>query len=157
RVTRHGHSTEGKGTLRIAHDGKTHSLHREASAGERGRLRVDELDWGTRSDERLQTLLKGTSESMFENIFAIGLSELQELATLDGDEVARHIYGLSLGPDGERILSAGRHCEQQRSLLLTDDSDAGEVVELAQKLTRIDQQLAELGSASHKHLHLRSE
>src|SRR5690606_4611430 len=85
RVTRHGHSTEGKGTLRIAHDGKTHSLHREASAGERGRLRVDELDWGTRSDERLQTLLKGTSESMFENIFAIGLSELQELATLDGD------------------------------------------------------------------------
>jgi uncharacterized protein YhaN len=157
RVTRHGHSTEAKGSLRITHDGHAHSIDREADAGQRGRLRVDQLDWGTISQERVKSFLNGTSEEMFENIFAIGLSELQELATLDADEVARHIYGLSLGPDGERILRASRQFERQRALLLSDDHSAGEVVELAQKLARIDQQLAELASTTQKHQHLRSE
>jgi uncharacterized protein YhaN len=157
RVTRHGHSTEGKGSLRITHGGSTHIISREADVGQRGRVRVDQLDWGTLSQERVKSILNGTSEEMFENIFAIGLSELQELATLDGDEVARHIYGLSLGPDGERILRAGRQFEQQRRLLLSDDHAAGEVVELAQKLAKIDQQLGELGSTSQKYQHLHGE
>lgn len=156
-ISRQGLSTEGKGALRITHNGHEHTVSREADAGQRGRVRVDDLDWGTLSEDRVSAFLGGTSESMFENLFAIGLQELQELATLDGDEVAEHIYGLSLGPDGERILKAREEFQRERALLISDDHKSGEVVEWALRMAEVDRDLAELGDVSDKHQHLHGE
>ena len=156
-ITRHGLSTHAKGALNVAHDGQEHLIAREADAGQTGRVRIDQCDWGSESEERIASLLSEVSESMFENVFAVGLSELQELATLDGEEVAQHIYGLSLGMDGERILRAHRSFEKERALVVSDDHKEGEAVELAQRIAEIDGLLADSNGASDRHRLLQSE
>ncbi len=148
---------QAQGSLRIIHDGREHIIRREARGGERGRARFDELDWGTASEARIRQVVGDTPESLYENIFAIGLCELQELAVLDAEDVARHIYGMSLGPDGERILRARGAFEKQRQRLLSDDRKAGELVRLAGRLEELDRELADLGDASQKHQLLRAE
>ncbi len=149
--------SHAQGSLRIIHDGREHTLRREASGGERGRARFDDLDWGSPSEARIRQVVGETPESLYENIFAIGLSELQELAVLDAEDVAQHIYGMSLGPEGERILRARGSFEKQRQRLLSDDRKAGELVQLARRLEELDRELAGLGDVSQKHQHLRAE
>jgi len=156
-ITRHGLSTEGRGALSILQGGEEHIIRREAEAGQRGRLRVDQFAWGQQSEQTLKDFLGDTDEQMFENIFAIGLSELQELATLSGDEVANHIYGLSLGLEGERILAAGQDFDLARSRLINDDHTSGELVDLAQRLEEIDRQLADTDGIAGKHRRLHDE
>ncbi|MBX3437101.1 MAG: AAA family ATPase [Planctomycetaceae bacterium] len=152
-----GTSGAAQGEIRIVHDGQSHTIRREAEPGQRGRARFDDLDWGAVSEARIRQVVRDTTESVYQNVFAIGLSELQELATLDADEVAEHIYRLSLGPEGERILRARGEFERQRRRLLTDDRKAGELVTLSLRLEEIDRSLADLGDLSHKHQHLRAE
>jgi len=50
--------------------------------------------------EELNKILAGISERFYENVYAIGLDELQALRTLEEEEVKNHIYGagLELGP-----------------------------------------------------------
>ncbi len=162
---RNGHATgsqtdapgNAQGALHIIHEGREHIIRREARGGERGRAQFDELAWGTASEARIRQVVGDTSESLYENIFAIGLSELQELAVLDAEDVAQHIYGMSLGPEGERILRARSSFEKQRQRLLSDDRKAGELVRLASRLEELDRELAGLGDVSQKHQLLRAE
>ncbi len=78
----------------------------------------------------MKNLLGGITEPVYENIFAIGLNELQELATLDGEEVARYIYGISLGPDGERILKAYNNSEVDSKHLFDETKKDGHLLKL---------------------------
>ncbi len=147
----------GQGGLRIRLDGQEHLLRRESQSGNRGRLRLDKLDWGTPSQQKLSPMLSGITESLYERIFAIGLSELQELATLDGEDVAQQIFGISLGPEGQRILQAREALDQQRTQLVRDDRKAGELVTLARRLEALDRQLAGMNGSSRRHRELRDE
>lgn len=46
--------------------------------------------------EELNRILGGISEKFYENVYAIGLDELQALKTLEEEEVKNHIYGAGL-------------------------------------------------------------
>ena len=63
----------------------------------------------------LSTLLSGVDDAIFRNVFAVGLNEMQQLATLSDTEAAHQLYGLASGADRVSIsdvvreLTAGRH------------------------------------------------
>ncbi len=99
----------------------------------------------------MKNLLGGITEPVYENIFAIGLNELQELATLDGEEVARYIYGISLGPDGERILKAYNNSENDSKHLFDETKKDGHLLKLVRDLDAVDRELANLGDPSRKY------
>ena len=92
----------GRETLQIT--------RRRNDRGEVG-LSVNIGDRVVPAEDTLQDLLAGTSRSVFQNVFAIGLHELQQLASLQSDDIAERLYGMSLGADGRRLLS----CLQQTS------------------------------------------
>lgn len=46
---------------------------------------------------KLGSLLRNTTETLYENIFAFGLEELQRLDTLQAEDVAGHIYSAGMG------------------------------------------------------------
>ncbi len=46
---------------------------------------------------KLDTLLRSTTETLYENVFAFGLEELQRLDTLQTEDVAGHIYSAGMG------------------------------------------------------------
>ena len=88
-----------EGSLIVDERGKQFEIRRGAQRGTRGLVSMPGSDAGTSDEELLSRLLAETDEQVFQHVFAIGLQELQELATLHDGDVAHHIYGMTLGPD----------------------------------------------------------
>lgn len=139
------------GALRIEKAGREHLVRRISSPGTRGRLLIDGVEDPIKTESLMKNLLGGITEPIYENIFAIGLNELQELATLDGEEVARHIYGISLGIDGERILKAYTGSENDGKFLLDETGREGKLLGLVRDLDAVDRELVALGDPSRKY------
>jgi uncharacterized protein YhaN len=76
------------------------------------------LSDGTRGgEELLRPLIGGVSGEQYRSVFAFGLTELQELRTLQSEEVSVFLYSAGLGIDGRAILAAERSLVQQMEQL----------------------------------------
>ncbi len=144
-------STAGwDGTIHAEIDGVPHVLRRfcEPGADPRGRLTVTDSSGDVHGEEWLHDRLGGLSEALYRNVYALGIYELQELATLEHDDVAAHVHGVSLGPAGRRFLTAADAAEESAAGLLTLDAhDApvgGRIAELMRRRDRLDAKLAAL-------------
>ncbi|WP_299469237.1 DUF4332 domain-containing protein [uncultured Gimesia sp.] len=143
--------------LDIQHKGQHYEIRRQTSAQGRGNFSFQGESRGISSQDLLTSLHAGVNESVYENVFAIGLNELQELGTLHGDQVAQHIYGLSLGPEGQAILDASGRLNQSRQKLLSRDCKTGKLAELYQQLDRVNLELAGLEQQAQRFFNLSSE
>jgi uncharacterized protein YhaN len=132
-------------------------LRRESEFGTRGRVTLTHGSDGPVSPALLQELLRGISEAVYEHIFAVGLDELQQLATLQDEDVARHVFDMTLGPDGERVVAACRTAELFRSQLWDEAHDSGEMRILARELDEIDRGIAALGDPLADYRRLQSD
>ena len=131
-------------------DGPDHYvLRRESKLGSRGLLSATCNASVLIPEDALNRLLHGVTADVYEHIFAVGLTELQELATLEGEEVAERIYEMSLGRDGERIVSAWERAERARQKLLDPEREAGHLVDLSRRIEELDRKIEE-GEASQK-------
>lgn len=103
-----------------------------------GTVKVTFPDGSVGGEEELSLILGGISSELFRVLFAFGLTELQELRTLQKDEIGSYLYsaGLGISPsvmiDGERKLTArierlykprGKNQEINMKLKSLDDVD----------------------------------
>ena len=116
-----------RGAVRCEHGGRTWRIHRRAELAGRGRLRISGGQEGIDKDAALDNILSGTSEDVYADIFAVGVRELQQLATLGTNQVAEYIYGLSLGPQGRQILDALADVKERRTSMFGDDNRSGRI------------------------------
>ena len=114
-----------KGALRCDHGGRTWRVSRTAHAKNRGSLRISGGPDEQSHDESMHQLLTATDESIFSDVFAVGVRELQQLSTLGSSQVAEYIYGLSLGPQGRQLLDALGDVKARRSALFSDSGKEG--------------------------------
>src|SRR5207253_2221071 len=64
------------------------------------------------SDESaLERLLGGTTKTLYHNVFAFGLDELEQFHTLEDSEIATHISGAGLGIGASRWTSVQKDLE----------------------------------------------
>jgi len=145
-------SWEGK--LRVEVQGREYEIHRVSDRGTRGLVSVVGTDREQPAESLLAELLHRTDESLFENVFAVGLNELQELATLQGDEVARHIYGLTLGPTGRKLLEATAVVERERQALFDATSRSGRLADLLEREQTLRDEIAARHSLREEHTEL---
>ena len=114
------------GTLHVELGGSPFRLRRiSKSAADRGELTVTGPDGESHDERWLHAELGGATEDLYRNVFAVGIYELQEMATLQSDAVAEKIYGASLGPHGNRFLDAARSAAEGRDALLRLGDDGG--------------------------------
>lgn len=151
-------SSQG-GFLQVQHQQESWLVHRAGQPGSRGlvtaRLAESTGEVRTRDGSALVSdLVDGVSESVYENIFAIGLYELQELATLDGAEVARQIYSLSLGLDGRRLIALMDEVRERRDELLDAVRGTGRLAELYDDIAQLDSQLEQRAGTRRRHTQL---
>lgn len=66
----------------------------------------------------LERLLAGVNETVYNNVFAIGLHEIQELSGLDATEAARELYKLASGVDRVSLIDVMQQLEHKRAELL---------------------------------------
>lgn len=143
-----------RGSLRCEHAGRTWRVTRKAHETTRGSLRIsgepDQLD----RRQAMSLLLADTDESVFSDVFAVGVRELQQLSTLGNQQVAEYIYGLSLGPQGRRLLDALGDIRSRRSAIFGDGGREGQLPDLFGKYAELSVSPIRKGQAREQHARL---
>ena len=97
-----------------------------------GNLSIESLDGGLQGRHLLPTLLCGVDDAIFRNVFAVGLSEMQHLATLSDTEAAQQLYGLAAGADRVSVSQVSRALQAARQRQL-DPNAAQSITELLRR------------------------
>ncbi|MAG94398.1 MAG: hypothetical protein CMJ48_11700 [Planctomycetaceae bacterium] len=139
------------GMLTIEHEGELYEIRRASHDGSPGLVSVTSTGTERPGEEVLSELLHGTDEKLFESVFAFGLHELQELATLHEDDIAGHIYGSSLGPEGRRLLEISRKADRERVRLGGKSEESGRLQELLERESGLTKAVAEAGGKLVRH------
>lgn len=87
-------------------------------------------------EDYLQRVLYGVDETIFNHVFAIGLQEIQELATLDGTDAAKQLYKLASGVDRVSLIDVMHDLEDRRRHILDVEANPEEPSLLAELWTR---------------------
>jgi uncharacterized protein YhaN len=69
------------------------------------------------ADAELNSLLAGMTRTLYHNVFAFGLEELEQFHTLQDSEIAQHISGAALGIGASRWSAVQRDLEARQSSL----------------------------------------
>ena len=105
-------ATHGGALLLILRDSRTVRLQRvdapdaQGKRPSRGNVQVTLEDGTGGGEELLRRLIGDTTEDVFRNIYAFGLTELQELRTLQSDELSGYLFHAGLGVNGTAVLEA---------------------------------------------------
>lgn len=128
------------GSLTVEHQGQTFQIHRTGYPNEPGLMSISGVDAGTRTARLLEEMVSGTDGKLFESVFAVGLPELQQFATLHEDEVARHLYGMTLGPQGALLMELPGRVQQELSSLWDAQHQSGRILQLLKHRDELNRQ-----------------
>jgi uncharacterized protein YhaN len=115
-----------------------------ATGGKRasaGLVKVTLADGTTGGEELLNTLLGGLSADLYRSLFAFGLTELQELRSLQTDELSGYLYSAGLGVSGSAIMEAERKLTAQADGLYRPRGRNQEMNRLLKELEGLEQSL----------------
>ncbi|MBI9074698.1 MAG: AAA family ATPase [Desulfatibacillum sp.] len=132
------------GSLILASDNGPIVLNRSPGA-HGGNISLSYPDGTKGTGDDLQRLLAGATPTLFNNVYAFGLSELQTIQSLTNEEVASALYGASLGA-GVRSLAAARKQISQRQGDLFKPT--GKKPEINQKISEFKENAALITQAA---------
>lgn len=126
---------------RLLEDGDEHIL---------GRPVIVSGNNGSRQGQHLlNVLLSGIDESIFNNVFAVGIRELQELATLDDTQAAEQLYNLASGVDRVSLVEVMRALDSQRAAIWGPD-ETNQLTTLVAARNRLQGNVDELQRQTHR-------
>jgi uncharacterized protein YhaN len=135
------------GAMRVSGPGGGYEIARRATLNDPsivGQLTVTSSDGITQGQHRLTSLLGSVDESIFTNVFAIGLRELQELSTLDDTAAADELYKLSSGLDRVSLVDVMRQLKSARGSIVTTSADSGQMSSMLAKREKLRDELEQL-------------
>ena len=110
---------------------------------------------GTRGGEStLSELLSGTDEKTFNRLFAIGLTEMQQLGTLSDTDAAALLFRLSAGLDRVSLVDSLAALEQSRRRLLTFDGTPCKIRQLVDRRDQLREEIDGFGQLLDRHARL---
>jgi len=129
----------------------------EADASEAEQLVLSAAD-GTRQGEHLvKVLLSQIDEKIFNNVFAVGLREIQHLGTLSDTEAAEKLYSLTAGLDRVSLVEVMRELETSRNRLLQSEGGSCQVDELLCEREQLQQKIEGLAESTRHYGRLADE
>ena len=140
------HGGRPGGQIDLDTDDGTYRLMRyddQQGPGPRGAPVLSAPDGARHGVEQLQPLLGGIDESVYNNIFSVGLREIQELGTLGDTEAASFLFRLTVGLDRVSVVDAINALDASRRRLLDNDGRTGRIADLLAERERLAEQLAE--------------
>ncbi len=135
------------GAMRVSGPGGGYEIARRATLNDPsivGQLTVTSSDGITQGQHRLTSLLGSVDESIFTNVFAIGLRELQELSTLDDTAAADELYKLSSGLDRVSLVDVMRQLKAARGQIVSSSADLGQMTGMIAKREKLRDELEQL-------------
>ena len=124
-----------------------------------GDLTVTDLVDGTvHGRARLSNLMSDIDESIFVNVFAIGLQEIQELNALNGTAAAEQLYRLTSGMDRVSLVDVMRDQANRRNKIWsTDYETASQLAALSEQRQKLLREIDELKQRSKRWSHVAAE
>ncbi|WP_281886161.1 AAA family ATPase [Paenibacillus sp. YYML68] len=132
----------------IDEEGRRIRLERWDRGGEgRGRASGEAVltyeDGRTGGERELRELTGGLTAELYRSLFAFGLTELQELGTMNSEEVSGYLYSAGLGVPGTVIRQAERKLTQEQEQLYKPRGRSPLVNQLLVKLQAAQKRLVE--------------
>lgn len=109
-----------------------------------GKLTITGVDGKPRNREVLPAMLSGVDESTFQNVFAVGLRELQELNALDATEASQLLYNLTTGLDRVGLMEVMEELQKSRKRIVGGGEESSELEQLLSQRRRLTDELTEL-------------
>lgn len=139
------------GSAQFATVGGTTLLRRSVVDGAERDLELRNAEGQPLPADYLSRVLGSVDEVVFERIFAIGLRELQELATLDQTEAAAALYRLTTGVDRVSLADVAQELAGSRERLLPSDDRLGIINDLLAQRERLQAELQALGQLTDQY------
>ena len=146
------------GRVGLARGHETYHLHRlESQHDPLGEATLTSANGQIDAVRQLPVLLGDVDEIIFQNVFAIGLDEIQHLGTLDDTHAARMLFDLSAGLDRVSLVEVLRELESSRHRLLDPSDRPSVIADLAAQRDRLHAELEQMAAATRRHWRLGSE
>jgi uncharacterized protein YhaN len=106
---------------------------------------------GTRQGEHLvKAMLSDMDEAIFNNVFAVELREMQELAVLGDTAAAEMLYNLSAGMDRVSLIEVLHELENSRNRILDAGGKPSMVSNLRERREKLLVEIADLGGLTRR-------
>ncbi len=129
----------------------------DAQADQQDQLTLLGAD-GTRHGEHLvKALLSDVDEATYNNVFAVGLREIQELGTLGDTEAATMLYSLTAGLDRISLVDVMRELQVSRNRILDRDGGSCQVSQLLEHREQLRTEIEELGKLTRQYERLATQ
>ena len=154
------HGGRPGGTLDVAgpHGRFQISRHDSAADGTPGEQFTLTAPDGTRQGEHfVKVLLSNVNETVFNNVFAVGLTEIQELATLGDTEAAELLYNLTAGLDRVSLVEVLQELDGSRNRILDAAGRPCQVLQLLAEYEKLRAEIDELAAVGHRYGHVAAE
>ncbi len=135
------------GAMRVTGPGGGYEITRRTQIDDPsviGQVVVTSSDGVAQGQHRLTTLLGSIDESIFTNVFAIGLRELQELSTLDDTTAADELYKLSSGLDRVSLVDVMRQLRAARTQIAGPTPELGQIQSILVRREKLRDELEQL-------------
>ena len=151
------HGGRPGGWIEVAGAAGQFQIARYASAD--GNPRLDELhvtaaDGIRQGEQTVKALLANIDEPTFNHVFAVSLSEMQELATLTDTQAAEMLYNIAAGLDRVSLIEVMRELDASRARIIDPHGGACQVAQLTHQRDQIVRQVEELQSQTHAYARL---
>src|SRR5271157_3905104 len=138
------HGGRPGGWLEVTGAGGQFQIARYPSAD--GNSRLDETvitaaDGVRQSEQVVKSLLASIDEATFNNVFAVSLSEMQELATLSDTQAADVLYNITAGLDRVSLIYVTRELETTRNHILDQHGGPSQFTQLVSQQEQIRRQI----------------
>lgn len=110
----------------------------------RGALAVRLDDGRSGGEELLRPLIGDLTGEVYKNIFAFGLAELQEIRTLQAEEINPYLFSSGFGISGSLVLDAGKQLQAELDERFKPRGKKQTINQLAEELAEIDAKLRQL-------------
>ena len=128
--------------------------------GNEDQIDIQTPDGTKQGTQLLRSLVSGVDEPTFNNVFAIGLDELQRLASLNDTEAAEMLFRLSVGMDRVSIVDTIKELSARRNKILNIAETEGKLSLLTQLLAQREKIIEELSESKlliRQYVQLRNE
>jgi len=149
------HGGPGGGAIDLAGPNGRFRLDRrdepDDATGNQERITLTAAD-GTRQGEHLvKVLLANVDEATYNNVFAVGLRELQQLGTLGDTKAAELLYNLTAGLDRVSLVEVMCELETSRNRILDAGGGPSQVTRLLDQREKLRLEIEELGKSTRRY------
>ncbi len=128
------------GRLTVLNNGKRYIIERYTKS----ELKVFLPDGTTGGTVELSDILGGVGKDVFQNIYAFGLAELQDFATLNSDAIKKRIYSAGAGLGKVSIAEIQKNLETEIGDLFREKGRKPEINLLFKEIKDVDLRLNEI-------------